>query len=133
MMFNGHFHLYYYPRLGQIMREVRPEILHIDEEPYNCATFHALRLARRYKAKALFIAWQNIYRSYPPPFRQMEQYNYRQAAVAVAGIADAADILKRKGFSGPIRVVPHHGITPQIYHPTKQPPPRPASPPSLLT
>src|SRR5579859_1838563 len=115
MMFNGHFHLYYYPRLGQIMREVRPEILHIDEEPYNCATFHATRLARRYKAKALFIAWQNIYRSYPPPFRQMEQYNYRHAAVAVAGIADAADVLKRKGFSGPIRVVPQHGIDPQIY------------------
>jgi len=37
MMFNGHFHLYYYPRLGQIMREVRPEILHIDEEAYNFA------------------------------------------------------------------------------------------------
>ncbi len=132
MMFNGHFHLYYYPRLGQIMREVRPEILHIDEEPYNCATFHALRLAQRYKAKALFIAWQNIYRSYPPPFRQMEQYNYRHAAVAVAGIADAADILKRKGFSGPIRVVPQHGIDPQIYQRSEPRPPRAGDAPFVL-
>jgi len=115
IVFNGHFHLYYYPRLGQIMREVRPEILHIDEEPYNFATFHAMRLARRYQAKSLFIAWQNIYRSYPPPFRQFEQYNYHHATVAVAGIADAADILKRKGFSGLVRVVPQHGIDPQIY------------------
>src|SRR5260370_16539486 len=123
MMFNAHFPLYYCPRLGQIMREARPEILHIDEEPYNFATFHATRLARRYKAKALFIGWQNIYRSYPPPFRQMEQYNYRHAAVAVAGIADAADILKRKGFSGPIHVVPQPRIHPPIYHPTHPPPP----------
>ncbi len=132
MMFNGHFHLYYYPRLGQIMREVRPEILHIDEEAYNFATFHALRLARRYKAKALFIAWQNIYRSYPPPFRQMEQYNYRHAAVAVAGIADAADVLKRKGFSGPIRVVPQHGIDPQIYQRSEPRPPRAGDAPFVL-
>jgi len=132
MMFNGHFHLYYYPRLGQIMREVRPEILHIDEEPYNLATFHAMRLARHYKVKALFVAWQNIYRSYPPPFRQFEQYNYRHAAVAVAGIADAADILKRKGFSGPIRVVPQHGIDPQIYQRSEPYPQRAKDAPFIL-
>jgi glycosyltransferase involved in cell wall biosynthesis len=132
MMFNGHFHLYYYPRLRQIMREVRPEILHIDEEPYNFATFHAMRLARRYKAKALFIAWQNIYRSYPPPFSQVEQYNYRHATVAVAGIADAADILKRKGFSGPIRVVPQHGIDPQIYQRSEPRPARAGDAPFVL-
>ena len=124
MTFNGHFHLYYYPRLSQIMREIRPEIVHIDEEPYNFATFHAMRLARQQQAKALFIAWQNIYRSYPPPFRQIEQYNYRHATVAVAGIADAADVLKRKGFNGPIRVVPQHGIDPQIYHRSEPRPPR---------
>src|SRR5258708_27405482 len=132
MMFNGHFHLYYYPRLGQIMREVRPEILHIDEEPYNFATFHATRLARRYKAKALFVAWQNIYRSYPPPFRQMEQYNYHHTAVAVAGIADAADVLKRKDFGGPIRVVPQHGIDPQIYQRSEPRPPRAGDAPFVL-
>ena len=132
MMFNGHFHLYYYPRLGQIMREVRPEILHIDEEPYNCATFHAMRLARRYKAKALFIAWQNVYRSYPPPFRQVEQYNYRHATVAVAGIVDAADILKRKGFSGPIRVVPQHGVDLEIYRRREPRPPRAGDAPFVL-
>src|SRR5437899_762235 len=34
MALNGHFHTYFYPRLGQIMREVRPQIVHIDEEAY---------------------------------------------------------------------------------------------------
>jgi glycosyltransferase involved in cell wall biosynthesis len=124
MMLNGHFHLYFYPRLGKIIREVCPEIVHIDEEPYNFATFHAMRLARRQQAKTLFIAWQNIYRNYPLPFRQMEQYNYRHATMAVAGIADAAEVLKRKGFSGPIRVVPQHGIDPQIYQRSEPRPPR---------
>src|SRR5690242_7255094 len=85
MALNGNFHLHYYPRLRQIMRDVRPDIVHIDEEPYNLATYHAMRLAVRQKAPALFFTWQNLYRSYPPPFRQFERYNYRQAAAAIAG------------------------------------------------
>ncbi|MBA2393270.1 MAG: glycosyl transferase family 1, partial [Ktedonobacteraceae bacterium] len=63
MALNGNFHLHYYPQLGQIMRDVRPEVVHIDEEPYNFATFHAMRLAEQVKARALFFTWQNLYRT----------------------------------------------------------------------
>src|SRR5579864_3834157 len=77
MAFNGNFHLHFYPRLGSIIRKVQPEIVHIDEEPYNFATFHAMRLSRRVGARSLFFTWQNLYREYPAPFRQMEVYNYR--------------------------------------------------------
>src|SRR5436309_14521470 len=54
MKFNGNFHLHYYPELGRIMREIRPEVLHIDEEAYNLATYLAMRLAQQYNARALF-------------------------------------------------------------------------------
>ena len=128
MALNGHFHTYFYPRLGQIMREVRPEIIHIDEEAYNLAAFQAMRLARRQKVylsprqdssppgrvPALFVAWQNLYRDYPPPFRQIELYNYHHAAIAIAGSRDVAEVLKRKGFNGAIRIIPL-SIDPQIY------------------
>ncbi|MBO0790262.1 MAG: glycosyltransferase, partial [Ktedonobacteraceae bacterium] len=115
MRFNGHYHLHYYPELNKIMREVRPEVVHIDEEPYNYATFQAMRLARRYKARALFFAYQNIYRSYPPPFRQLELYNYRHAAAAIVGNRDAGDVLKRKGYRGPSYVIPQFGFDTDIY------------------
>src|SRR5215469_14253143 len=72
MQLNGNFHLHYYPKLGRIMREVRPEVVHIDEEPYNLATAFAMHLAQRHKASALFFTWQNLYRNYPPGFRQIE-------------------------------------------------------------
>ena len=121
--FNGHYHLYYYPQLGKIMREVRPEVVHIDEEPYNFATFQAMRLARKQKASALFFTWQNLYREYPLPFRQIELYNYRHAAFALAGNRDAQDVLKRKGFRGPIRIIPQFGFDTEIYRRTE---PRPA-------
>ncbi len=112
---NGNFHLHYYPQLGKIMREVRPEVVHIDEEPYNFATFQAMRLAHKQKAPALFFTWQNLFRNYPPPFRQLERYNYRHAAAALAGNRDAQDVLKRKGFRGPIHIIPQFGFDPEIY------------------
>ncbi len=115
MALNGNFHLHYYPQLGQIMGEVQPEVVHIDEEPYNFATFQAMRLASRRGAKALFFTWQNLYRSYPPPFRQFELYNYKHAVMALAGNRDASEVLKRKGYEGPVRVIPQFGFDTEIY------------------
>src|SRR5260221_12646285 len=54
---NGNFPLHYYPQLGKIMREVHPDVVHIDEEPYNFATFQAMQLSQKHKAKALFFTW----------------------------------------------------------------------------
>ena len=121
--FNGHFHIYYYPQLKKIICEVQPDILHIDEEPYNYATFQAMRIAQNRQIPALFVAWQNIHRVYPPPFHQIEKYNYRHAKLALAGNLEVAEVLKRKGFHGPIRVLPL-SVDPNIYRRTESRPPR---------
>jgi glycosyltransferase involved in cell wall biosynthesis len=115
MTLNGNFHLHHYPQLSRIMREVQPEVVHIDEEPFNYATFQATRLARRNHARTLFFTWQNLYRKYPPPFRQFELYNYQHAAAAIAGNRDAADVLRRKGYHGKIHVLPQFGFDMEIY------------------
>jgi glycosyltransferase involved in cell wall biosynthesis len=121
MSLNGSFHLHAYPRLGRILSEVRPDIVHVDEEPYNLATWHAMRLARRAGSKALFFTWQNHERRYPPPFRWSERYVYRQAACAIAGNHEAVHVLRAKGYGGPVRVIPQFGIDPALYN-AAQPP-----------
>src|SRR5512142_2792282 len=45
--FNGNFHLHYYPELDRLLRQIQPDILHIDEEPYNLSTYLAVRSAQR--------------------------------------------------------------------------------------
>ncbi len=129
---NGNFHLHYYPQLGRIMREVRPEIVHIDEEPYNFSTFHAMMLSQKHKARALFFTWQNLYRTYPPPFRQLELYNYRHAASALAGNRDAETVLRRKGYRGPVRIIPQFGFDTDIYKRSEPRKPRSADDPFTL-
>src|SRR5579872_1489675 len=45
LAWNGHFHVHYYPALRRIIHELRPDILHMDEEPYNLATLLGFRQA----------------------------------------------------------------------------------------
>jgi len=121
LVLNGHYHLHFYPRLARYIAYAKPDIVHIDEEPYNFATFHAMWLARRSGAKALFFTWQNLYRSYPPPFRWIERYNYRRTTWAIAGNREAVDVLRRKGYSGPVSVIPQFGVDEGHFKPADAP------------
>src|SRR5919199_6215917 len=40
---NGSYHLFHFPGLGRRLAELRPDVVHVDEEPYNLATFLAVR------------------------------------------------------------------------------------------
>lgn len=117
---NGNFHLHHYPTLGQIMREVRPQIVHIDEEPYNVAAWQALWHAKRIGAKALFFSWQNILRRYPPPFSLGEAWLLRAADGALAGTHSAADVLRAKGCRLPMAVIPQFGVDPDFFQPAER-------------
>lgn len=124
LLFNGRFHLHHYPRLGDELKTLRPDLLHIDEEPYNLATRHALGLAAGLGIPACFFTWQNLNRRYPPPFGRWERYCFRHAAHAIAGNHAAAAVLRAKGYAGPLTVIPQFGIDPTLFAPAP-PLPRP--------
>jgi len=121
MRFNGQFHLHYYPTLPRILRDLQPQVVHIDEEPYNLATFFALRAARPIGSKSVFFTWQNLLRRYPPPFSWIESYALRHADYAIAGNAEAAHILRAKGYRGALSVIPQFGVDPNCFAPSTPP------------
>jgi glycosyltransferase involved in cell wall biosynthesis len=101
-------------------------VVHIDEEPYNLATSHALRLAQRSGAVATFFSWQNIERQYPPPFAQMERWVLNHVDHAIVGNQEAAEVWRHKGYAGPLDVIPQFGVDPEMFspaepHPEEQP------------
>nr|MBC7244956.1 glycosyltransferase family 4 protein [Chloroflexota bacterium] len=115
IVFNGHFHVHFYRGLDVLVHRVRPHILHIDEEPYNLATFQAMHIAQKSKSKALFFTWQNLLRRYPFPFSLIERYNLQHAACAIAGNQEARDVLRAKGYDRTIYVLPQFGVDPDLY------------------
>jgi glycosyltransferase involved in cell wall biosynthesis len=115
--FNGRYHLHYYPTLARQLARLQPDILHVDEEPYNLATWLALRHARQREIKALFFSWQNILRRYPFPFSWFEHQVLRWADHAIMGNRAAVKVWRQKGYAGPCAVIPQFGVCPRLFKP----------------
>lgn len=120
MRWNGHYHLHHYPNLRRHLREWQPDVVHVDEEPYNFATAHAIWHGRRAGAKTVFFAWQNIYRRYPPPFYLIELYSLVKSHAAQAGTREAQEVLRRKHYSRPSAVLPQFGVDAGLFTPAAE-------------
>lgn len=125
MAFNGRHHFHFYPGLEKLIQRERPDVLHMDEESFNPATFQGIRVGQALGARCLFYNYANIERRYPPPFSWFEQYNFRHAQAIVCN-ADAASIIRKHGYRGPISTLPQVGVDPELFAPA---PPRPAERP----
>ena len=120
IVFDGNFHLHFFPRFEALARELKPDLVHLDEEPYNLATWLAWRTARSVGARSLFFSWQNLLRRYPPPFAWFERAVLSGVDGALVGNAEAEAVWRAKGFRGPIAQVPQFGVDPDLYAPRAQ-------------
>ncbi len=120
--FNGNFHLHFYPTLARELADFRPQIVHIDEEPYNVVAWQALWLARRSGARSLFFSWQNIYRRYPPPFAWGEAWALQRVDHMLVGTDSAGEVWRAKGYAGPMTTLPQFGTDTDWFTPVPRPP-----------
>lgn len=125
MRFNGNFHLHHYVGLGHKMRDFQPHIVHIDEEPYNLSAWQCLYHARKLNAKTLFFSWQNIHRTYPPPFSWGERWVLNHVDYALMGTDSAGEVWRAKGYKGDMSTLAQFGTDPALFFP---PPIRPKRP-----
>ena len=107
--------LYFFPSLTKEIREIKPDIIHIEEEPWSLSCFQAMRAKKISKSKTLFFTWENIYKNFFFPFSLIEKYNLKHADFAITGNQDAKEILKKKGFQKSIEVLPQLGVDPEIF------------------
>jgi glycosyltransferase involved in cell wall biosynthesis len=121
IVLNGQFHLHFYPGLGQVIRRVQPDVVHIEEEPYNLATFQAVLDAQRVGARTVVFTWQNLQRRYPPPFMWMESYVLAHTDTLLAGNTEGVEVWRAKGYQGAMEVLPQFGVDPDIYTPIARP------------
>ncbi len=127
VVFNGRYHFYVYRGLSAAMRDLRPDIVYIDEEPYNPAGAQAQRAALAVGAKSIFVVLQNLYKEYPFPYSSLEQYNYGHTSHVIAVNGAAGEVVRRKGYKGPLSVFTVYGIDPALYQPAPRREPRPTS------
>jgi len=104
--------------LVKALKDHRPDIVDIHQEPYSVAGFEATFLATKFAANAprIFCTAQNIQKRYPPPFRWTEQFVYKHCVAAYMCSQEAEQVLKRKGYRGITELFPL-GVDTRIYSP----------------
>jgi glycosyltransferase involved in cell wall biosynthesis len=107
-------HFHFYSSIADVIGRENWDLVHIDEEPFNFATYHALRACRKHDVPAVFTTWQNLNKWYPPPFDLFEKYVFENAAGAVPGSKECLDLLRRRGYHGPAAQI-GHGLDPTVF------------------
>lgn len=101
----------------KLLKEMSPDAIYVNHEPYGIAT------AQVYLANILsvkkpigFFTWQNIFKQYPFPFQQLQQFVFKHSHFAFPGSQSAKEILREKGYNGPCALLPG-AVDPEIYFP----------------
>jgi glycosyltransferase involved in cell wall biosynthesis len=113
----GNVNRHSYDRAGQLehlIRELRPEVLDLHEEPFSIAARQWLAAAPRELPVVMYTA-QNVDKRYPPPFSLYERRAHRRVAALYPCSRQAASVARGKGFAGLIEVIPL-GYDPRLFH-----------------
>jgi glycosyltransferase involved in cell wall biosynthesis len=111
-------YLHFYPGMGALLREFKPDVIDLWEEPWSLVSLHTLRLRNRLCPNVPLISEteQNIDKTLPPPFEPIRSRVLKGANFVVGRNEQSLEIVARKGFSGPSRVVPN-AVDAQLFHP----------------
>ncbi len=104
--------------LARALRELRPDIIDCNEEPFSLAMGQVLALRRALapQARLLFYSFQNIHKRYPPPFSLFEQWAFRASAAACVSVSEVGAVLRRKGYRGRLLINPP-GVDQAVFRP----------------
>jgi glycosyltransferase involved in cell wall biosynthesis len=107
-------HLYYYPKISRLIGREKWDLVHIEDDAYNLATFQVVSGCARHGRPAVFRAQKSTMASYPIPFNFFERYVYRNAVGAIVGNKEAMNVLRGKGF-GKSAVCIQDGTNPSAF------------------
>jgi glycosyltransferase involved in cell wall biosynthesis len=94
--------------LWRLLRRGRFDLLDVHEEPCSLAVaeVNLLRMLASPRSRLIVYSGQNLYKRYPVPFRWLEQVALRRSAALYVCAADAASVMRRKGFRGRVCILP---------------------------
>ena len=109
--------------LVKLLWEFRPHIIHVEQGSKGLAYTEMITLNRilRLQAKLVFFTWWNLPYELKFPISALERYNLGGTDGIIAGNQDGADILRDRGYVGPMCVMPQLGVDETRFRPQFQP------------
>lgn len=111
-------YMHYYPGLGALLNDLRPDVVDLWEEPWSIVALQAVRLACRQSHRPALIleSEQNILRRLPFPFEQIRRYTLQHTDALIVRQPEALEVCRSCGYTGP-GVVVEYCVDPKIFYP----------------
>jgi L-malate glycosyltransferase len=111
------------PDLMGLLRAFRPDVIQVEQGAKSLAYAELITLNKLLglKAKMLFFTWWNLPYETKFPLSQLERYNLNNSSGIVVGNQDGFTVLRDRGYTGPMRVMPQLGIDEQLFQAQPQP------------
>lgn len=110
--FNWYLHVY--PGLRKLIREVKPHVIHLWEEPWSLVALQACLF--KGDAKLVLEVDQNILKRLPPPFETIRKSVLARTAHLLSRSQDATDVCTARGYKGQVTMI-GYGVDQDVFHP----------------
>lgn len=109
--------------LVTLLKTFRPDVIQVEQgaKALGYAELITLNKLLGLKAKNLFFTWWNLPYQLKFPVSVLENYNLTHTDGIIVGNQDGADILRKHGYDGPMRVMPQLGVDETLFRPEAQP------------
>jgi glycosyltransferase involved in cell wall biosynthesis len=99
-------------RMARLLREAQPALVHVEAEPHSLLLALLAALKPHFGYRLVGFTWENLRRRGRGPLRWSEAWALRAVDGMIAGNAEAAEVLRWRGYRGPIAVIPQVGLDP---------------------
>jgi glycosyltransferase involved in cell wall biosynthesis len=101
--------------LYRILREFRPNVIYVEEEPWSLAALELSVLSAILRTRLVFFTWDNLGTGLPLLQRFIRALVLKRADGAVTGNQEAKRLLLQNQFRKPIAVIPQLGVDPGLF------------------
>ncbi|MBO3459815.1 hormogonium polysaccharide biosynthesis glycosyltransferase HpsO [Aetokthonos hydrillicola Thurmond2011] len=103
--------------LISLLRQFRPHIIQVEQGSRALAHGQMIALNQflGLKAKNVFFTWWNLPYDLKFPISLIEKYNLNKSHGIISGNQDGAEILRQRGYKGPIKVMPQLGVDENLF------------------
>ncbi len=116
----GRIKRHFYPGFFKVALQVRPDIIHIEEEPYSLVAWQAAQAAKSLKARLVFFTWENLLEKFGFPHQAIRRYVLKTTEHAIAGDLEAGQLLEKAGYPPKkISIIPQYGVNPSLFRKKK--------------
>ncbi len=115
----GNLKKYLYRNILPVLKHFKPDIIHIDEEPWFLSTFQIIFLSINFlkpPPKFVIFTWENINKKFKFYYHWIERYNLKKASVIFAGNKEAKKRILQINPCANVYVLPNLGVNLNEYN-----------------